>query len=801
MPLGRVATIPVRLTKSRKRAAYNGDVKMGQALSSDRKHRPRRERVICAVLLALLALVVGSGTTPVSAHARLVASDPVAGSALVSFPDEFVLTFNEALDPGLSSFRLTNAAGDAIALGEPSIDPDDSAVVRLQYLGESPEPGVYTLIWRVLSAVDGHVTSGTVPFSVGTGESPAVASTEAARPPWWQIVPRWLELAGWALLAGIAAFGLLNLPVVLAAGATTRRVLVDRFRMAWFFAFTLAFAGMVSGIVAQTQKVTGATSLSSLEASALGDVLAETDYGRGWMIRLALAIALLLIVGLLPRLRQRWNWLLLLALAVAGIVTISATGHAAGEDRKWLAVAVDTIHMTCAGIWIGGLVAVVLSALSHAGSETTEDATIKGQLVRNHSRTSLVVMAVIISTGVLSASFHVGGFRSLQSEDYGITLMTKVALLIIVLVAAAINLLVLVPRLNAFSKAGAVAQTWRELRSIGYVAAFEVALASLILLATAVLTVLSPADYPLQVDVAGRALLVDETVTAEDLTIRMLATVRGNPGDAYTIAVADADGHIPAEIQRVIVETSLLEGADAGLGDRFDAEPVAGEPGSYSFAASRLGLEGQWSLNVIVRRAGVEDVETAFIVDTAGSAPGQPRLVEDTWRLPKMTLAAWGFLALAVIMVIIGLAGLRRLTGMEPVASGVLLAMCILIATGFAISATRQTIPLTAGHDLANPVEPGDVSLRSGEALFAANCMLCHGVDGQGVSTAGMSHTEDEADLLSRDAREQSDGDLFTWISEGVPSTDMPAFDEALTEQERWDLVNYIRALQNAEDE
>ena len=295
-------------------------------------------------------------------------------------------------------------------------------------------------------------------------------------------------------------------------------------------------------------------------------------------------------------------------------------------------------------------------------------------------------------------------------------------------------------------------------------------------------------------------MVVDETLTADDLNVRLLATVRGSPGEIYEISVADQRGAVPADIQRIIVETELQSGPNAGLGDRFDADPVEGEPGRFEFAASRLGLEGPWELNVIVRRAGLQDVETAFLVDTTGSAPGQPRLVDDTWQLPEMTLAAWGFLALAVVMIIIGLAGMRRLTGMEPVASGVLLAMCVLIAAGFAISATRQTIPVTSGQNLLNPVEPGDVSLRSGESLFAANCMVCHGVDGRGLSTEGMSHSADSADLGDRAAREQTDGDLFTRIGEGIPATDMPAFDEALTDEERWDLVNYIRLLQEADD-
>src|SRR5690606_11977645 len=142
---------------------------------------------------------------------------------------------------------------------------------------------------------------------------------------------------------------------------------------------------------------------------------------------------------------------------------------------------------------------------------------------------------------------------------------------------------------------------------------------------------------------------------------------------------------------------------------------------------------GDWSMNIIVRRAGVQDVESRFEVNTTGTSPGPPRLVDDSWQMPEMTPMSWAFAALAVTMLIVGLAGMRRLTGMEPVASGVLLATCVLIATGFAISAAQNTTPVTAGQNLENPVEYGDVSLAKGESLFSANCLACHGADGRGV--------------------------------------------------------------------
>jgi copper transport protein len=755
-------------------------------------------RLLGALIVVGIAAI--GGAAPAAAHARLVDSYPAPGSALATMPAQIRLTFNEAVDLSFSTIELLDAAGEPRPTGEPAVDPEGAETLLVPAASEPVAAGVYTLVWRVLSAVDGHVTSGTVPFSVGTGEAPAgvEASNAGDRPPWWQVAPRWLELSGWVLVTGIVAFGAINFQVLGRLHPRLRREVVDRWRQAWFFGYTIALAGMVLGIWAQTLRVAGASSIAAPDIDSLADVLAETDYGRGWLVRLAIGVALLLLAGLAPRLLRRWQWALMAVLGVAALLTISRTGHAAGEGRLALAVAVDLVHFSAVSIWLGGLLALVLALRALGRSEDEETAGAAAMLTRNHSATSLAAMFAIVATGVVSASFHIGGYRSLREEDYGVTLLTKVALLLIVLVAAAINLLVLRPRTRIFLRASDFSGAWRQLRSIGHVATFEVGFAALILLASAILTVVAPADYPLTVQVAPRAVQVVEQRQAGDLDVSLTATLIGDPADQYRIAVAGSDGVPPEQMQRVIVESALAgSGDEESLGDRFDADPVEGSPGVYAFPATRLGLEGEWGLNVVIRRAGVEDVETAFTVDTSGTAPPAPRLVEDTWRLPMLTMQSWAFLALAAVMLVIGLAGLRRVTALEPVASGVLLAVCVLIAVGFAVSAARHAVPLSSGHDLENPVEDGDVTLRQGESLYAANCLRCHGADGRGAADAQAGHPQGDAtDLTDSTVRKQSDGDLFTWISEGVPGTEMPAFDEALTEEERWALVTYVRALQ-----
>jgi mono/diheme cytochrome c family protein len=94
-----------------------------------------------------------------------------------------------------------------------------------------------------------------------------------------------------------------------------------------------------------------------------------------------------------------------------------------------------------------------------------------------------------------------------------------------------------------------------------------------------------------------------------------------------------------------------------------------------------------------------------------------------------------------------------------------------------------------------NPVKATEESIAAGEQIFEQRCATCHGADGKGV-LQGMPDLTDHP-MMS----EMSEGDVFHKISEGVPGTGMPPWKDALTEEERWHLVNYINTLHHGEEE
>jgi mono/diheme cytochrome c family protein len=106
----------------------------------------------------------------------------------------------------------------------------------------------------------------------------------------------------------------------------------------------------------------------------------------------------------------------------------------------------------------------------------------------------------------------------------------------------------------------------------------------------------------------------------------------------------------------------------------------------------------------------------------------------------------------------------------------------------------------------ANPPKGGDSTL--GQSLYNINCLVCHGaaLDGNGPIMMGFNYNSAlPADLRADGTRRSSDNDLYAYVSGGgrmglalrfsgrATQSPMPEFRRLLTEQERWDIVSYLR--------
>jgi len=100
-----------------------------------------------------------------------------------------------------------------------------------------------------------------------------------------------------------------------------------------------------------------------------------------------------------------------------------------------------------------------------------------------------------------------------------------------------------------------------------------------------------------------------------------------------------------------------------------------------------------------------------------------------------------------------------------------------------------------------NPIAFTDDSVATGSELFAANCAVCHGDEGLGDGPTAETLETKPANLTADHVQGLSDGALFYIISHGRPETAMPAWEGSLGEEERWNVVNFLRALDGGHTE
>jgi mono/diheme cytochrome c family protein len=115
---------------------------------------------------------------------------------------------------------------------------------------------------------------------------------------------------------------------------------------------------------------------------------------------------------------------------------------------------------------------------------------------------------------------------------------------------------------------------------------------------------------------------------------------------------------------------------------------------------------------------------------------------------------------------------------------GVVLALLIgILSAGFAGGVGLK--------DLTSAGKVGDSV--SGREIYVNTCIRCHGIDGTGVQSIRLVPAP--ADLSSPAVQNRLDGTLFKRIHEGKPNTAMGAWKHALSDEEIWDVLAYVRTL------
>lgn len=601
------------------------------------------------LLFAFIVASVLGGPSSAFAHAYLERSIPPANAATAQSPTQVVLRFTEPVDPSFSSVQITSAAGTAIPVQTMASADGRVLTAAVEALPE----GVYTIRWRVLSAIDGHPSSGFFLLGVGRNVPAGLAGQgrEPVRPA--SAAGRWLAFAAAAVLVGGALFHVVVLRPALGVLSPEQ---AGRASAAFEVSRPIAAAAVIVGtgldFLSQASTLLGVSWRQMLAGGAVWGVLAATRLGWSTLVRIGMAIIFLipaspqgrilratalvwmLIIGgvvaafggpstvtgtmlapiiltaavygviavmlplvaaqffEIPRLGDRWVLPLAGAVLLAGFTIAS---HAAAGGL--FAMIADWLHLAAVASWIGGLVALLLvlapfAHLARAGLART--------LVPRMSTLAGVGLMTVVVTGVYSSILQIPAVRAFVGTPYGRLLMAKLVLVSIVAALGAANRYLIRPRLERSNPTPSLLRRFTRLVS------GEVATAAFIVAIVAVLTVTPPAVTTWSPAGAQPALRL--AGLANDVRVDLVITPAQPGWNRFEVVAADKNGRLAGgDVRTLLRLTKLDEPLDPIL---VSLEDQGG--GFFLAEDASLGLPGWWEVEAIVRRRGRPDVLASF---------------------------------------------------------------------------------------------------------------------------------------------------------------------------------------------
>ena len=568
-----------------------------------RRRRPRLRRIATILIAAAVPLF---GASPALAHGELERSDPPNGGMVAEGRSSLSLWFTEPIRLEASTFTLYSLGEDAVTSSpgdgsgsvrsgvEVAITVVPSGTDGQGFVEIATDPlarAIYRLDFSVLSADDGHASSGSLLF--GAGVRPAAPSASAGFPQPSNLLLRWVELSAVMLAIGaMAVSGRVLVSIGPVGGASLRRAL-------WIGAVAACVA-VVAGAISPFFKEAHAGLSVGAWFDATRATLTATAWGRLWVLReVALAIAAAALVSRAIRREPGRRRAAIAMIAIAAAVCVGAwAGHASGLPRSsGVAALASAIHLASAGVWAGGITVLAICLVPAMRRDPDARGPIISSAWRAFSPMAAVATVVLVASGLYEMGRYLPDLGSVTSSLYGRVVAGKVVLIAVALTIAGFNTLLVNPRLAA--PVGRVLG-----RPIGWSPVSLNRFSTLVLAETVVLIIA----------VVGAALLTSVTTGREVA----LASRQTAPRSASVDGVFVTFEEVPTgpTTSRLIVrarsivkpEPAPIGGVDVLLVDPDGTSRTvpldAIEPGRYEAETDRL-VPGTWQASVVVTRAGL----------------------------------------------------------------------------------------------------------------------------------------------------------------------------------------------------
>ena len=561
-------------------------------------------------LLALFAAAALAWPAAAWAHAALLRTVPVASRTINQPPAEVRLTYSEPVEPRFAIVSVTAASGQQVTSSSPAAAPG-SPQTLVTPLRRVPE-GWYLVFWRVISA-DGHPVRGAFTFAVGPNPGPPpqfrVPSLSETATTTRLLIGRWV-----VFLSVLSALGLFVLRAIVA------RPVVRAVRGCSLRPLTAAFGVAVAiGLVAIPVYVLLSTAQFTLRSFwDFADVVPaarSSGFGRDFLdLELVLALFAVAAAALFtvdrPERGQRSvvELLALPAATAAGTAMLllpALAGHAGQKSPRGLALPLDVAHLTAAGIWLGGLIGLVVFWLwvGRVGRGAA-----LALVVPRFSAVAFASVLVLIGTGIGQALLELPTFATLWQTSYGQALLWKIGLLSAALLLAGVNLARTKPRLQAHDASAPLLLRRLVQGEIVFVVGA--------LFAAGVLASLAPPSSALAKvqDVAARVGPGPVSTTIAKAPYRVHVRVTPNRAavqNAFSVSLTR--GGAPVRGAEVVTRFDMLDMEMGEQSYRFREL----RPGVFSKSAPALVMVGHWALQFEVTPPGGKPF-VVTLLDKAG---------------------------------------------------------------------------------------------------------------------------------------------------------------------------------------
>ncbi len=252
------------------------------------------------------------------------------------------------------------------------------------------------------------------------------------------LLGRWANIYSSSLLLSLLAFQRLYVVPVLDREKRSKRWPDGRYLDAatWICWFAMSISGIIwlLAVVASIYD-------SGIELGAVGEVLSVTQFGRLWLFRslLGLAIAGGLLHNSLRKISHAHSDLLRIALATANLASLAWAGHAGAAAGSFaeLHLLADLVHLLASAVWPGGLLPLAVWFFVNARGRW--NVPVDYAVVYRFSALSLGAVMVLAVSGLLNSLFMIKRLSDFYATTYGQILTGKIILFLIMIGLGAQN--------------------------------------------------------------------------------------------------------------------------------------------------------------------------------------------------------------------------------------------------------------------------------------------------------------------------------------------------------------------------